>query len=372
MQTTIRHARFEIPNNTEPSQATTWIDLISSRVEAERKRSVVLNFPTFVRAAAELLNKPPAENDKELVRQGLSDWAISAAFSSVVGQAFYDGFRLTPDSLQGVYDIQAVENFLPQMALSQYQGGRLTVASRGRAESLFYGLGGQPWAISRFTAQAAIDEIDLVNVRALDTLVEGAKEMGRAAKRLIADTLWALVFSNPLMPDDVVCFDAATHGNYAAAAFSDTALDSAFAALGRQTLTDDEGLPLHVNASGRYLIVSPAIFGPAQRQSHCLWAGLTPIEVRSESRLTTLGFLHPTAEQIVTAPTDSSWLLAAPASTIKCLVLGALDGKVEPEIRITPFGQTPPGGRWGYTLDCKLDIGAALVNYRGLYFSAGA
>jgi hypothetical protein len=251
--------------------------------------------------AATILNHHALEGTEELTREGLSDWAIGAACANVIGQSFHDGFMSIPDTLSHVYEIRPVETFLPQLALAQWQGGRLEASGRGPAGAIYYGLAGTPWGIARYSARGEIDEQDLINAPALDLILAGAREMGRAAKRTIQDL----------------------HGNYTDAGFSDTALNGAFEAMGKQTLSDDSGVPLHVNCQGRYLIVSPTIYGSALREAHRLWAGTSPIEVRSESRLSGLGLLHPKEETVVQAPPDSSWLVAAPNSAICCLVLGA-------------------------------------------------
>ncbi len=266
---------------------------------------------------------------------------------------------------------------MPQLAISQYEAGRLHKQGTGAAENIYMGLGGQPWAIERYTAMAEIREEDLINSPTVSLQLAASREMGRAAKRAILDLCWSLILSNPLMgADGLPCFDP-SHGNYATgggSALGETALDAGFEALGSQVFLDDEGLPIHVNGRGQILVTAPKVYGLGRRLARHLQLGdAGDLQVRSESRLSTIGIVNPKDENIIVSPSDSAWLLAVPAKTITSLVVGAMDGNLEPQIRVNFFGEngSPPIGRWGVTIDCKVDVGAVLVNHRGLYFGAG-
>jgi hypothetical protein len=333
-----------------------------------------LSFASWVRMAADVLKITPLNNARDLVRQGLSNFSVQTAFANQINKSFSDGYRDSPDTLALCYDVVPVENFLPRLAISQYAAGRVHLEGKGGSEHIYFGLGGQPWAIDRYSGQVGIDEQDLLNAGPINLQLISSRELGRACKRCVLDLAWALLLSNPQMPDGVACFDA-SHGNYAAAALDEGTLDSALEGLGSQIFRDDESAPIHVNGRGQILITAPKTYGLARRLA---WRMRLQdggdLAVRSESRLVqSIGIADPKTETLITSPSDSAWLLAVPAKTITSLVVGAMDGNLEPQLRVNFFGENgqPPIGRWGVTMDCKVDIGAVLVNHRGLYFSAG-
>jgi len=375
MSTIRTYPQVSYPPHVNPERARCEADQVLDKTETAIKTRSDLRFPEWVRMAAEVLGATRYENDHDSVRQGLSNFGVNTAFSGLIGESFHDGYRDSPNTLALIYDVAPIINFLPQLAISQYQGGRLHRQGTGAAEDIYLGLGGQPWAIDRYSAQAAIDEQDLLNSPTISLQLAASREMGRAAKRCVLDLAWALLLSNPVLADEVACFDAATHNNYAAAALSEGALDSALESLGGQIFRDDEDAPVHINGRGEVLITAPKVYGLARRLARHLQLGNSgDLEVRSESRLVqSIGIADPKSEMLVASPTDSAWLLAVPARTITCLVIGAMDGNLEPQLRVNFFGEggQPPIGRWGVVMDCKVDVGAVLVNHRGLYFGTG-
>ena len=86
-----------------------------------------------------------------------------------------------------------------------------------------------------------------------------------------------------------------------------------------------------------------------------------------ESRLSA-GVVDPKSGNVYSAAAGS-WLLAA--TSTPSIVLGAMDGNLEPTLRITPLvGRAE--GQWGLACDCKMDIGAVVADWRPLFFGSGS
>jgi hypothetical protein len=198
----------------------------------------------------------------------------------------------------------------------------------------------------------------------------------------LPDLCYALLLSNPTMvADGLPLFDAG-HSNYATGSGSalqsagvdaPDALDGALAAIGKQVMVDNSSLPIHVGLVPKFLICAPGAYGPARRLARRLrLEDGADLEIRMESRLSSLGTVDPQSGNLFSAG-DTSWLLASPAKLAASLVVGGLEGQgVEPVIRTWQLGG--PGeyaGMWGVGVDVKLDLAAVAVDWKSLYFSAG-
>jgi hypothetical protein len=89
--------------------------------------------------------------------------------------------------------------------------------------------------------------------------------------------------------------------------------------------------------------------------------------VRGESRLGSAGVVNPDTDEVVTG-TNTNWLLASPAELTPGVVLGTVNGKIEPTIRSFRLDQ----GQWGIGFDVQLSLAATVLDPKGLYFATGA
>ena len=125
---------------------------------------------------------------------------------------------------------------------------------------------------------------------------------------------------------------------------------------------------MHSNLSARYLLVPPQLVGKARRAVRNMVLGDSQdIIVHQESRLSAFGIVDPKTDNVILG-SATNWLLAATASSRPSVVVGGLGGNLRPIIRTTKLDK----GQWGTAFDIILDIGAAIVDYRGLYFATGA
>jgi hypothetical protein len=174
-------------------------------------------------------------------------------------------------------------------------------------------------------------------------------------------------------------FFCADHGNYATGTASAingacNGLDSAIEAIGNQSAPDPESaIPIPCGTWGKYLITPPSLLAKAKRLARVMLLDKQGdnLEVRQEPRLT-LGVVDPqTGDEILGSTT--SWLLASPATIVPSVIVGGLNGPPRPQLR--RFDLAGPGeyaGQWGVGWDIVSDVGAVLLDPRGIYWSAGA
>jgi hypothetical protein len=139
-------------------------------------------------------------------------------------------------------------------------------------------------------------------------------------------------------------------------------------AIANQTLPDEEGNNVHVNIPARHLRVSPVLLEPARRLVRDLVLGDgSDLTVMPESRMSATGFVDPATDEVVTG-SATCWLLAGDPVVAPSLLVGAMGGRLRPQIRGGQLTQ----GEWGVWIDVVFDVGVAIADYRALYFSAGA
>jgi hypothetical protein len=352
-------------------------DIISVVRTQELKGGKPLSTQDFFASALKTIGRDVPDDAREVVRTALSSASVTVAFSNQVNLLFQDAYSKTPNTLEEITTIQNVENFLPATAISQWQSGRLTLGGKNQADSFYFGLAGQSWGIARFTTTFTIDEQDISNAPQVPLFSIATKAVATAAKRCVSDLLWALILSNPVMSDGNALFSTA-HGNYLASGSQLTqnepeamqVLDAGLNAVGSQILSDDRGFPINIGLTPTKLICSPACFGAGRRLARRMKLDdANDISVSMESRLSS-GVVNPKDDAVYSAAAGS-WLLAVPASVTPSIILGGLDGQVEPTLRMFPLGGPGSPGQWGMQCDCKLDIGAVLTDFRPLYFGSG-
>jgi hypothetical protein len=105
----------------------------------------------WCRVGLEVAGEEVPDDARQVTRAALSSAEVTTAFSAAVNLLFLDAYGRTPNTLADVVTPAMVENFLPATAISLWQSGRLTAAGKSQANSLFFGLAGQPWGIARFS-----------------------------------------------------------------------------------------------------------------------------------------------------------------------------------------------------------------------------
>ncbi len=199
----------------------------------------------------------------------------------------------------------------------------------------------------------------------IDFYAVALQEVGAAARRLIPDLVYSTLLANGNLADGKAIFHA-DRSNVGTPALSDTSLDAALAAVGNQVGADDRGDPVHLGLWPKFLTVPPDLFGLAKRLARAMATGQGDLSVRAESRLGAAGVVDPEREVVATG-LATNWLLSCPADAGPGVVLGALNGRVEPSIRHYALG----AGEWGIGFDVVLDLACTVAGPRSLYFSNG-
>jgi len=175
---------------------------------------------------------------------------------------------------------------------------------------------------------------------------------GRKAADLESDLVWGLVLSNPIMGDGYALFST-QHGNLAPAG---GAINVANVGAGRQAMAQQKSIDGNfISILPEYLIVGPAKQTEAEQF-------LATVLANQQSNV------NPFAGklQLIVEPriTDNSWMLSADPSAFDTIELAHLLGQEE------LFTDT----RVGFDVDgvenkARLDVGAALIDWRGFYKS---
>lgn len=194
-------------------------------------------------------------------------------------------------------------------------------------------------------------------------------KFGRAARNLESDLVWYQIMSNPTMGDSVALFHA-THANYAGAgSISIANISAGEKAMMIQTGIDGTTL---IMSQPKYLIVPPSQKTRAlQFVSTNMQAALATninvfagqLTVIAEPRLE----VGVTIGTVTQAGSSTAWYLASSPDQVDILELAMLEGQSGPLVE----------SRIGFDVDgleikCRHDVGAKIIDHRGLYKSDGS
>jgi hypothetical protein len=227
--------------------------------------------------------------------------------------------------------------------------------------------------VQRYESQFQLDEANLLDGRNLQAVMLDAKRATAKAARVRPDLTFPLLLNNPTLDADNTPLFSSSHNNKATGAGSvlqASSLDSGISAIGSQYLSDFEehSAPVHINLPSAFLIVPPALTGAGLRAIRNMETVSGPkIELRPESRISSIGVVDPDSDLIVDG-SSTNWLLAARSATRPSIIVAGLNGSLLPIIRRFDLDH----GQWGIAWDIQLSIGVAALDYRGLYWSVGA
>lgn len=195
---------------------------------------------------------------------------------------------------------------------------------------------------------------------------------GGAAARLESDLVWHQILSNPTMGDGTALFHANHKNLPTAAAFSVASLSIAKALFAKQTGVDGKTV---LNVRPSYLIVPVDLETKAEQElkllvgvtdtSKAATASMRSLDIISEARIDN-GINNPAIGSAVSG-SSTAWYLAASPSTVDVVELAYLEGHKG------VFTES----RYGFDVDgvefkARLDVGAKVMDHRGLLKNAGA
>lgn len=214
------------------------------------------------------------------------------------------------------------------------------------------------YALSTFGRIFSISRQALINDD-LNAFGELSVKYGRAAAEFESSFLVTLLTSNPVMSDSLALFHA-THGNLqtgAPSALSVTSLSTA-----RQAMRLQKGLDgsTPIDATPKYLVVPAALETTAEQL-------LTQIMATQISNVNPFGGkLEMVVDPRLDVLSATAWYLAADANLLDTVEYSYLDSANGPELE-SERGFEVDGMQW----KVRLDFGAGVLDWRGLYKSNG-
>ncbi len=233
--------------------------------------------------------------------------------------------------------------------LAEYKEG--TIKDEG--ESVRVATFGRIFTISR---QAIINDD-------LDALTRIPAAMGRAAKRTVEKTVYALINANPKLSDGKAVFSTSHNNLGTAGVISDTTLKEARQLFMKQK--DPNGNLIQVRP--RFMLIPPSLYVDAYRWMNSAYLpGSTNNEPNPFQ-----GYVDEIVESAYLSAdfngSDTAWYLFADPNVIDTIEVAFLDGKEEPEI-VQEEGFSVDGIR----TKVRIDFGAAFIDYRGVFKNPGA
>lgn len=193
----------------------------------------------------------------------------------------------------------------------------------------------------------------------LGAFADLAMRFGRAAGEFEAGFLVDLLSSNPVMSDAVALFHA-THANLAG---TPAILSVDSLGIARKAMRLQKGLDgkTPVDASPKFLIVPAALETLAEQ----LLSALTPAKSTDVNPFS--GRLELVVDPRLDAKSTTAWYLAADPGVIEGLEYSYLSGQVGPMIETRVGFEVD-----GMEMKCRLDFGAGILDFRGLFKNSGA
>ena len=310
----------------------------------------------------------------EIARRAFSTASMTNIFTTNVNARLVQAFNEAPDTSGWVQEVD-VNNFQTQEEDRLGKTAGLERLGRGgTAKHATRSDSKEEWKIGRYAKQFAVDDQDIVDDR-MNAIMDMPMELGRSARRLRPDLVYSLLFANPTLLVDATAVFHSDHNNTATPDLAE-GLAAAITAMANQR---QDNVPLNIQP--RHLLIPPdlkftaaILLKSAQRIIASASGGTynplgdEDIQIVSESRLGTGGVIDPvTGTSHVGLATN--WWLAANFRDVPTIKVGYLAGtNRRPSVRRFVLDQ----GRWGIGWDIKLDIGAAIMAFPGLYYSTGA
>lgn len=307
----------------------------------------------------------------EMIRAAVSTGSLSHIFTSSVNARLMQSYDEAPDTTDWVSE-EDVPDFKDNERIALGKTGELEKLPRGgTAKHATRSSSQEKYKVYRYAKQFVVDEQDIIDDR-LGALMEMPAEMGTAARRLRPDMVYALLIRNPALAADSKAVFHTDHANTASDAFDAAKLKVGIA---KMMLQQEDGVNL--NLVPVYLITVPTLKWTASELISSAEIRDTTaskergtrnvlqdenLQLRVDSRLEN-GVTDPITGVAQTGAA-TKWFLAARNALNRTIRVAYLAGTGRrPMVRSFTLNQ----GQWGIGWDVKLDIGAAPMDYRGLY-----
>jgi hypothetical protein len=327
-------------------------------------------------------------DDREMGRAAVSGGTLSYVFGTNIYAKLIEGWTLSLDSTAGWCDEEDVPNFLQQEEITLDGQGRPEQHSAGgTATHTTISDSHETYRAYRFSKQAAVDEMDIINDR-LGAVMKFPVLLGQSFRRMRPNLVYATLLSNPTLVADSTAVFHTDHSNLGTAALASGALATALSAIASQRDANNEVLDIQ----GRWLIVPTALQWTAATLLNSVAMAKThatksdpdympvnpvgPLVIKqvigdnltlvSDDRIGATGCWNPMTKATQTGTATNWFLSAGPFRGVRVLYRRGTNR--QPAVR----NYTLDKGQWGIGWDMNLDIGCKILDFRGLYKSTGA
>jgi len=302
-------------------------------------------------------------SDSRVVQLAMSTSDFPQILANVANKTLLDAYQAAPAMLRRICRQTTAADFKERRVLRFGEGTGLQFKAEG-AEYTYGSIAEQTssYSVKTFGRIFAFTREMIVNddLGALDQFFRSA---GRLAvefeARMLADLLTANSGAGPVLSDGKTLFHA-DHGNVAAqgGTIGVSTLDAARAALRRQKGLDGEVI---IDADPRYLIVPVSL----QTSAEQLTADITPAQAANVNPFS--GRLVVLSDPHLDDASTMAWYVAADPSNVPTIEFTYLAGSEG------PMTETENDfDRDVLKFKVRLDVGAGVVDWRGIYRNGGA
>lgn len=324
---------------------------------------------------------PSQHGDKKrVVRDAIGTGDLTYIFSNIIGAELIGAYAEAPDFTVPLARVSDVPNFqeverteagiLGDLELLPRDEAAKHVSQSDKAETL---------KIARYAAQRWCDERDIIDDR-FGVLIDSPAGLARAAARLRPNLFCAILMSNPTMADGYAVFST-QHNNYntTGSVFGKTSVETLQRALNEQTLDDavlaiqarHVLLPTTLTITAIQLLKSPEVRNVDAGAEYGTTNPLPSLDLNiiPEPRLR-LGVTHPATKAAVSGSDTAWWMFASPAEA-PVIEIAYLRG-TNRRPTMSTWVKNGEEGRYGIGFSVSLDIGGAVIGYRGAQMATGA
>ncbi len=319
----------------------------------------------------------PRGSYEALIHAAMSGGTLTNIFTTNAQAILLSTYVETTDTTQGWTRPRDVPNFKTNERVRMKKGPGLTEHARGgKADHGDRDDTAESYKIARYSEQLAVDEMDFIDDD-LSALEDTLPELGRAARRLVPDLVYAILLSNPTLTATGRPLFNTTDGSLisASAPLTSPNLKAAIASIEKQQENSVNLnfrashliVPSDVKHTGAELIRSATIVlagtagTVAERGSENTLASIENLTLVSDSRLSN-GVFDPDNEIDVTGSVEDWYLASSNAHTIE---VGYRRGTGRAP-QLTSWRKNGEDGMWVLGWSVKHDVGAKALDFRGL------
>lgn len=316
---------------------------------------------------------------EEIVQRSFSSPVMPRVFGAIISVGLVEGYATYQDSTVGWTSEADWADFRQNQPIGLDPTMGLRLHTRGtQARDVDFADYGEAYSVARYTGRFVLDDMDIIDdtVGANQTMPQ---QMGQMAARLRPDLIYSILQTNANLSDGVALFAAGRGNTQGSLPLSIDNLAVAEAALGTRVTTSKAGRTFPLNLMAGHLIVPRALRARGKQvvNSTLVVSGNTTqignvnphdgeYRLYSDARLDS-GVADPRTD-VQTTGSAVTWYIAE-RSGQQTLQVGYRRGTGRaPQIRVRPL--THPG-HFGLGWDIAHDIGAGVINPRGLFRAIG-